>query len=107
MADKKVTELTSITNLSGDDLLLVVNDPSGSPSSNKVTVANMFANVVSETTFKSSVSINGNLLLKNQTPSTNVSSNEGHTAGSIWFDEDYIYVAVSGGTIKRAALSTF
>lgn len=46
MADKKVSELSAITNLSGDDLLLVVNDPSGTPTSNKVTLTNMFANVV-------------------------------------------------------------
>jgi len=52
MADKKVSELSAITNLSGDDLLLVVNDPSGTPTSNKVTVSNLFANVVSDTVIK-------------------------------------------------------
>jgi hypothetical protein len=52
MADKKVSELTAITNLSGDDLLLVVNDPSGSPTSNKITITNLFANVVPATTHK-------------------------------------------------------
>jgi len=52
MADKKVSELTAITNLSGDDLLLVVNDPSGTPSSNKITITNLFANVVPATTHK-------------------------------------------------------
>ena len=52
MADKKVSELSAITNLSGDDLLLVVNDPSGTPASRKVTVSNLFANVVPSTVHK-------------------------------------------------------
>ena len=49
MADKKVTQLSAITKLSGDDLLYVVNTPSTNPSSNKVTVNNLFGNVVVNT----------------------------------------------------------
>jgi len=45
MADKKVSALSTITNLSTDDLLMVVNDPAGAPTSNKVTVGNLFGNV--------------------------------------------------------------
>lgn len=60
MADKKVSELSAITNLSGDDLLLVVNDPSGTPTSNKVTVTNLFANVVPNVVHKGTVTNTGN-----------------------------------------------
>jgi len=60
MADKKVSELSAITNLSGDDLLLVVNDPSGTPTSNKVTVSNLFANVVPNVVHKGTVTNTGN-----------------------------------------------
>jgi len=42
MADKKVSALSAITNLSQDDLLLVVDDPAGTPTSKKVTVGNLF-----------------------------------------------------------------
>ena len=76
MADKKVTELTAITRVSGDDLLLVVNDPLGTPASRKVTLSNFFANVsvdqvyTAESTFKANttfsgtkVTMNANLLL--------------------------------------------
>ena len=126
MADKKVTELTAITSVSGDDLLLVVNDPSGTPESRKVTVSNLFASVDSDTvhsgkvTFsanttisgnKSTVSANttfsGNLRLTSDTPASNNAASEGYGVGSIWYDDDYIYVATASGTIKRAALSTF
>lgn len=55
MADKKVSELTAITNMSSDDLLMVVNDPSGTPASRKITHGNFFANVATPTTFTSNV----------------------------------------------------
>lgn len=60
MADKKVTELTAITNLSGDDLLLIVNDPTGTPASRKITHKNFFANVVSDVTHKGKVTTRAN-----------------------------------------------
>jgi hypothetical protein len=60
MADKKVSELSAITNASGDDLLLVVNDPSGTPTSNKLTINNLFANVVPTTTHKGRVTFRAN-----------------------------------------------
>jgi hypothetical protein len=62
MADKKVTELTAITNLSGDDLLLVVNDPLGTPGSRKITVDNVFGNVATNASFTGDrVSVSANL----------------------------------------------
>jgi hypothetical protein len=61
MADKKVTELTAITTVSGDDLLLVVNDPLGTPASRKVSVGNLFGNVTSETTHRKPVTFTSNV----------------------------------------------
>jgi hypothetical protein len=45
MADraKKVSELTSLTAASGDDLLLIVDDPSGTPATKSITVNALFA----------------------------------------------------------------
>jgi hypothetical protein len=126
MADKKVSELSAITNLSGDDLLLVVNDPSGTPTSNKVTVSNLFANVVpdivhkgtftsrantvftgTQMTVSANTTFSGNLRLTSDTPASNNASSEGYGVGSIWFDADYLYVATASGTIKRVALEVF
>jgi len=39
MADSKISNLGAITSLSDDDLLVVVNDPAGTPTTNKITVA--------------------------------------------------------------------
>jgi hypothetical protein len=41
MADKKVTALDALTTVTADDLLLIVDDPSGTPTSKKVTAANL------------------------------------------------------------------
>ena len=49
MADKKVTELTTLTTVSGDDLLMVVNDPLGAPASRKINVAQFLGAVSSNT----------------------------------------------------------
>ena len=126
MADKKITELTSITSVSGDDLLMVVNDPSGTPDSRKITVASFFAAIPSAAAFSAPVTVSanttlsggtvtisantafgGNVRLAKDTPSSNVASSEGYGSGSVWYDDNYIYVATASGTIKRAALSTF
>jgi hypothetical protein len=60
MADKKVSELTAITSISGDDLLLVVNDPNGTPASNKITVTNLFSEVPVETEFSKNTTFSSN-----------------------------------------------
>jgi hypothetical protein len=59
---KKVSELSAITNLSGDDLLMIVNDPNGTPSSKKITHRDFFANVVSETTHRARTTFQANTL---------------------------------------------
>jgi hypothetical protein len=41
MADKKITALTALSSLSDDDLFVVVDDPSGTPTSKKITAANV------------------------------------------------------------------
>ena len=45
MADKKITALTENTALASTDLFHVVDDPSSSPSNQKITVANVFQNI--------------------------------------------------------------
>lgn len=126
MADKKVSELTSITNVSGDDLLMVVNDPAGTAGSRKITVSNFLANVsvatvhTNRTTFNANTFINGNVSqvsanvvfsgdvrLPDTTPSSNNATTEGVGVGSIFYDSDYLYIAVNSTTIKRVALSIF
>ena len=63
MADKKITELTAATNHATSDLLLVVKDAAGTPTSRSATFGSVFANVASPmtvtnlATFRSNTSI--------------------------------------------------
>jgi hypothetical protein len=41
MADKKITQLDALASVTADDVFLVVDDPSGTPTSKKVTAANL------------------------------------------------------------------
>ena len=105
----KISELTAITSLTADDLLMVVNDPNGAPSTNKITVGNLFGNVRVSATFANSaafsnVTINNFVLNNKATPASNTDNAQ---MGKMWFDEDYIYVAVANNSIKRVALSNF
>lgn len=43
MADSKITDLTADTTPTGDDLIVTVNDPGGSPVNRKVTLTNLAA----------------------------------------------------------------
>ena len=194
MADKKVSDLTSLATADGEDLLLIVSDPVGAPASRKITVSDFFSNVSVVTThtanvvFESSVSFTNGLTLPDTTPvdrlnantvvaddvivngtltsngtmtasamtvsqstvtgSSTVSgnatfsaslistgattitnltvsndtvilrdkygdptsanaANEGVTAGSIFFSDEFLYIAVDENTLKRVALSSF
>lgn len=44
MADKKVTQLTALTAPANNDLLLIIDDPSGSPVSKKITLEDLLGN---------------------------------------------------------------
>ena len=49
MADKKVTALTALTAASNNDILLIVDDPLGTPISKKITVEDVFGNTTKTT----------------------------------------------------------
>ncbi len=45
MADKKVTELTELSSASQDDLLLIIDNPAGTPLAKKITAGNLFGGI--------------------------------------------------------------
>jgi hypothetical protein len=52
MADKKVTQLTALTAPANNDLLLIIDDPTGSPISKKIELEDIFG-ATAQTTFAS------------------------------------------------------
>jgi len=96
MADraKKISELTVITAATGDDLLIVVDDPSGNATTKSITVSNMLSN-------------SANVKAMSIKTTTIATSNTTGVAGQIYYDSSYIYVCVATNTWKRASLGTW
>lgn len=125
MADRKITELTALTTPNQKDLLYVVDDPTGTPASKKISLYNLFGSVPANTSITGTLTVSGNTTLSGAKTnissgvvtlgaSTSVASNNATTVlgaggmqGSIFWDENFLYVATSNTVIKRVALSTF
>jgi len=58
---KKVTELTALTNATGEDLLVIVDSPSANAETKKITVSNFVANVQANAVFKHNLTVSGDL----------------------------------------------
>lgn len=134
MADKKVSQLTSLTTTAAPDLMLIVDDPNGTPVSKNITVKNFFGAVPSNTVFNARVSLKANTtvscsntfvlanvnmtsggLLKvnnfigtlRSNPASNNAVTGGYKIGQMFASNTYLYIAVNATTLKRVALSTF
>ena len=113
MADRKISQLPAQTVFNGNDLLMIVDDPLGTPVSKSTTLDAMFGAVPSNTIFASTkgpVINTGDITLA--LPTT-VSTNNANTEfgagamGTMVWDANYLYIAVSNTAIKRVALSVF
>ena len=51
MADKRISGLTAMITISKDDILLVVDDPAGTPTNKKISIEKFFSNVEPQTVF--------------------------------------------------------
>ncbi len=125
MADRKITELAALTSANQKDLLYVVDDPSGTPVSKKISLYNLFGSVPANTSISGTATVSGNTTLSGAktvvsvgqvtlSSTTNVGSNNATTVlgrgdgqGTIFWDENYLYVATSNTQVKRVALSVF
>jgi len=126
MADKKVTQLTALTTPTAPDLLLIVDDPNGTPVSKKITLKSLFGAVTSNTVFSANVTVSGNRvqlasnvnitktltantvkITLGSTPASNNATTVGMSVGELRFTNTYLYIAVNATTIKRIALNTF
>ncbi len=137
MADKKVSALTALTTPDQVDLVLVIDDPLGTPVSKKLTLKVLFANIPSNTSIEGTLTVASNTTINgsNNVVSANanftgtrfrveapqaqlatkavVSSNNAETQlgggmeGSIFWDENHIYGPAANTNINGASLSNF
>jgi len=90
MTATKVSALPAATTVAANDLLYVVSDPGGSPVSKKITQANFFANVVSNTKFSNTVTFANNVTFANTiTYSDNTVQNTAFTFSSAAFSPQF------------------
>lgn len=84
----KVSALPIAANAAVDDRVLILRDPSGTPSVRTITMSNLSANLV----------------ISNSVPANSTATG---VTGYVAIDTDYIYVCVDTNTWKRAALTTW
>jgi hypothetical protein len=103
---KKISELSAIAALSGDDLFVVVDDPSGTAVTAKITANSLFNSYSGNVTIANTATLSTNNLIirRNASPANStIDVNQ----GTIFFDSNYIYVAVANNLLKRIELETF
>ena len=123
MADSKISALPALVTPSGVDLLLIIDDPLGTPVSKAISLNNLFSHISSNTSISGNtiftganntftkvtahdvVSANGVVFTNSLTPAN--SSVSTIPTGKVFFDANFLYVKVSAGVIKRLALSSF
>lgn len=125
MADRKITELTALTSPNQKDLVYVIDDPTGTPASKKMSLYSLFGSVPANTSITGTLTSSGNTAIQGAktvlsagqitlSATTSVGSNNATTVlgradgqGTIFWDSNYLYVATSNTQIKRVALSVF
>jgi hypothetical protein len=89
---KKITELTALAAPAAEDLMVIVDDPSGNPTTKYVTVGNLLGNAAA------------NVVIYNATPANSTITVK---KGTLMFDNTYLYVATANNSLKRIALNSF
>ena len=89
---KKISELSALTAPAAEDLMVIVDDPSGTPTTKYVSVGNLLGNS------------SANVVIYNATPANSTITVK---KGTLMFDSDYLYVATANNTLKRIALTAF
>lgn len=117
---KKVTDLVAASTVAATDLMYIVRDPSGTPTSNSVTVntfitANLnasYANVTAANILCGNGVVHANTVKINYqyTPTSNTDVPAGASNGSIFFDSNYLYIVANTASvtqkIKKVSLSS-
>ena len=89
---KKTSELATTNNAVANDRIIILKDPDGTPSTRTIKVSNLLGNS------------SANIVIQTTTPANSTITVK---AGTIFFDNTYLYIATSNNNIKRVALSTF
>lgn len=123
MADSKVTQLPYLTTPQSEDLLYIIDNPQGTPTSKKIDLKTLFGNITSNTVINQRLNVSGNTTLTVLTSNTLTITNDNiviqdkvtpsssvdntYAIGSFVWDENYLYIKVNVNTFKRIPLQSF
>jgi hypothetical protein len=104
MAQSKKTQELNPADQAGaqDQLVLNVSLGDGAYQLTNITVPNFLSNLPDGV-----VSIDQLVVRQTSSPDIPLSSNTAAMPGTIWWDSDFLYIAVANNQVKRAALTTF
>ena len=90
---KKISELSALAAPAAEDLMVIVDDPSGTPTTKYVTVGNLLGNAAANVVIYSTTTpANSTITVKK---------------GTIMTDGNFLYIAVANNSLKRVAISSF
>lgn len=101
---KKTNELPTADQAGAQDQLILNVDSGNSVFQlSNITVEALVSHLPDEVV----VSVDQLVIRQTSAPDIPLSSNTAATPGTIWWDSDYVYIAVTEDQVKRAALTTF
>lgn len=114
----KLSSYPTVNALASGDYITVTDDPGGSPNTVNITYGDFFSNVNVVVTFANTVSFWANVDVDDDkylsansiriTDMSTPSSNADVVVGQkLWFDGDFLYVAVANNSIRRVTLTDF
>lgn len=103
---RKFSDYNACTAPEANALLVITGNTAGNNKTFYVTPGVLFSNSPVDFVVSNNKVLSSNTLIirRKITPDTSTDIVQG---GTIWFDDNYIYVATSNNVIKRAALSSF
>ena len=104
----RVSGLPTRTGLSGNNVVLAIDNTTSNTVSNTVQVSltNLFTNSSVDFIVKDGHSLSANTLIIRR-ENTPANSTVTVAKGTFWYDANFLYIAVATDTIKRVALSSF
>ena len=108
MADraKQISELPTTTSVAANATFVVVDNTTAVANTKQISANNLFNNSSFNVTLSNTAILSANTIVirNNQTPANSTIT---VSKGTIFFDTDYLYIAVANNTLKRILLTSF
>ena len=108
MADrsKQISELPTTTSVAANATFVVVDNTTAVANTKQISANNLFNNSSFNVTLSNTAILSANTIVirNSQTPANSTIT---VSKGTIFFDTDYLYIAVANNTLKRILLTSF